>query len=267
MPPLRGLIFLGFGSTKIPLLTEPTHETPNTIPWCAGQIRRPRHQRIIRCGDGQSVGIVENSPIQMTPAEFIELANQRTDAELLGLCLHDDSTPYVFESEPAKWKEFREFLAPKLDVAPADIRVVGSGRFGFSMNPAKNFKHFGDTSDIDVVIVNADIFDSLWLSLLRAAYPRPPVTNRLGTWLETRRNELYTGWLTPREIRIDVKIYGQVAKPVVDFNFNWFTTMKVASQILPTRHEDITSRLYRTWNHAELYHLHSLGALRKSLIN
>jgi hypothetical protein len=106
----------------------------------------------------------------MTSAEFIELANQQTDAELLGPCLHDDSIPYVFEPEPAKWNEFREFLAPKLNIAPADIRIVGSGRFGFSMNPTKNFKNFGDRSDIDVVIVNSNIFDSLWLSLLRAAY-------------------------------------------------------------------------------------------------
>ena len=42
MPPLRGLIFLGFGSTKIPLLTELTDETPKTNPRSAGEIRRAR---------------------------------------------------------------------------------------------------------------------------------------------------------------------------------------------------------------------------------
>ena len=36
-------------------------------------------------------------------------------------------------------------------------------------------------------------------------------------------------------------------------------------QSIARRHEDITGRLYRTWEHAELYHLHSLASLRKSL--
>ena len=203
----------------------------------------------------------------MTAEEFKTHVNRQSDADMIGLCLREDQTPYVFESDPPKWDSFREFLSTKLAVAQADIRVVGSARLGFSMKPGKNLKSFSDTSDIDVVIVNTRLFDALWLSLLRAAYPRPPATNtnRLGGWLESRRNELYTGWLTPLEIRLDLKIYGPKARPIVDFNSRWFNTMKLASQIPPRRHEDITSRLYRSWDHAELYHLHSLGELRKSL--
>jgi hypothetical protein len=66
----------------------------------------------------------------MTPAEFIQLANQRTDVEMVRLCLHEDSTPYVFESVPPKWDAFREFIAPKLQVAKADIVRDFSRPFG-----------------------------------------------------------------------------------------------------------------------------------------
>lgn len=201
----------------------------------------------------------------MKPDEFRDLLEQQAEGQLLGLCLRDDLIPYVFEPKPEAWDTFRDELVSRLGVARADIRVVGSGRLGFSMKPGRNLKSFGDRSDIDIVFVNATLFDRLWLALLDAAYPRPPITRKTCGWLETRRNELYTGWLTPLEIRLDHKIFGSKAKPVLDFNTQWFNALKTASRHPPRRHEDITGRLYRTWRHAELYHLNSLASLRKTL--
>jgi hypothetical protein len=201
----------------------------------------------------------------MTSQEFRDLLEQQSDLQLLGPCLRDDRTPYVFQQKPAAWDTFRDELALGLHVSRADIRVVGSARFGFSMKPGHNLKSFSDTSDIDVVIVNANLFDQLWMALLDAAYPRRPITNVLGGWLQRRRNELYTGWLTPLEIKLDRKIFGEKAAPVLDFNTQWFNTLKQASRHPPRRHEDITGRLYRTWRHAELYHLNSLATLRRTL--
>jgi hypothetical protein len=201
----------------------------------------------------------------MTSAEFRDLVQQQSDLQLLDPCLHDDRAPYVFQPKPGAWDTFRDELVSELDVSRADIRVVGSGRFGFSMKPWQNFKRFADTSDIDVVIVNAILFDQLWLALLEAAYPRPPITEQFGGWLKKRRAELYTGWLTPLEIKLDRKIFGVKAEPVLNFNTRWFNALKKASRHPPRRHEEVTGRLYRTWGHAELYHLNSLAALRKEL--
>lgn len=201
----------------------------------------------------------------MTSEEFRDLLDQQSDEQLLEPCLRDDLPPYVFEPRPEAWDAFRDQLVAELDVARADIRVVGSGRLGFSLKPGRNLRSFGDTSDIDVVIVNPGLFDELWVALLEAAYPRPPITETFGGWIRTRRNELYTGWLSPLEIRLDKKIFGAKAQPVLDFNTRWFNTLKRASQHPPRRHEDVTGRLYRTWRHAELYHLNSLAALRKDL--
>ena len=201
----------------------------------------------------------------MLPDDFRQLVQEKPDAELLGTCLHDDFLPYVFEPKPAAWDAFRNILVSNFSVSQTDIRVVGSGRLGFSLKPGQNLKSFGDTSDIDVIVVHADLFDQLWLALLSAAYPRPPFTTHLSGWLGKRKSEVYTGWLTPLEIRLDKRIVGNRAKPVLDFNFRWFTTFKEASRHPPRRHEDISARLYRTWNHAELYHLNSLASLRKTL--
>jgi hypothetical protein len=203
----------------------------------------------------------------MTAGEFRTLLEERTDFDLLPECLHADATPFVFETQPNSWEAFRNELVSGLAVDRNDIRVVGSGRLGFSLKPGRNFKLFSDDSDIDVVIVNAPLFDHLWLALLEAVYPRPPYPSRLGGWLKDRTNELYTGWLTPREIRLDIRIIGEKARPALQFKTLWFNSLKRASKYPPRRHEDVTGRLYRTWKHAELYHLNSIAALRKSLSN
>ena len=201
----------------------------------------------------------------MTADEFRELLAARADAELMGLCLRDELVPFVFEPRPDAWDVFRDVIVAAFGGNRADITVVGSGRLGFSLKPDRNLAAFTERSDIDLIVVNPDLFDALWLALLSAAYPRPPVTDRLGAWLRDRRNELYTGWISPIEIRLDIAIYGAKAEPVVGIRAQWFDTLKEASRHPPRRHEDIRGRLYRTWEHAELYHVNSLAALRRSL--
>lgn len=201
----------------------------------------------------------------MTSDEFRGLLAQNTDEQLLVPCLHDDQTPYVFDPAPPNWDTCRALLGARLGVAQGDIRVVGSARFGFSMKPGHNLRAFTDTSDIDLIVINPDLFDRLWIALLVAAYPREPVLQQVGGWLNARRNELYTGWLSPLTLRVDATILGAKARPVLAFNVLWFNALKEAAQHAPRRHEDMKGRLYRTWRHAELYHLHSLAALRRSL--
>jgi len=204
----------------------------------------------------------------MTSDEFRKLLEEQTDLDvLLDPCLRDDQTPYVFEPKPSTWNVFRDELGSGLDISPADIRIVGSARFGFSMTPGRNLHRFRDSSDIDVIVVNSDRFDELWLALLEAAYPRGWAVAELSRqgWLSKRKDEIYTGWLSPREIKLDSTIFGSKADPVLRFNTRWFNTLKQASRHPPRRHSDISGRLYRTWRHAELYHLDGLTALQKAL--
>jgi hypothetical protein len=200
----------------------------------------------------------------MTPDEFRVLMQNQGDAQLLDPCLQDEAPPYVFDANPGDWNVFRDELAGKLGVMRVDIRIVGSARFGFSMKPGAKLKSFSDKSDIDLVVVSPAMFDALWFLILEGAYPRSPVTETMGGWLEKRRNEVYTGWLTPTKIKLDSRIFAK-AKPVLEFSARWFNAMKLAARHPSRRHEDIGVRLYRTWRHAQLYHLDSIAELRKSL--
>lgn len=201
----------------------------------------------------------------MTADEFRRMVGESTDDELLGTCFREDLTPFVFEPMPDAWREFRNEVGQQIGVAPADMRVVGSGRLGFSLKPGRNLRAFTPTSDVDLVIVSPDVFDNLWYRLLRAAYPRRPVPSQVGGWLRDRQRELYTGWLSPLEVRLDQRIFGAKAQPILEFNSTWFNALKRAGRHVPIRHEDINGRLYRTWHHADMYHLHSTASLRKTL--
>jgi hypothetical protein len=201
----------------------------------------------------------------MDADEFLALTKIKTESELLTTCLHDDSIPFIFEPRPTSWDAFRQELVTRLGVSPGDIRIVGSGRLGISIKPGNNLMPFNDKSDIDVAIVNPVMFDHFWLALLQAAYPRSPTNEKLGGWLKKRRNEVYTGWISPLKIHLDVNVYGSRAKQILELRTRWFDALKHASRHSPRRHEDITGRLYRTWQHAELYHLHSMAELKKSL--
>src|SRR5207244_13657013 len=115
----------------------------------------------------------------------------------------------------------REQHMSELEIAHIEIRIVGSGTFGFSMKPEYNLRDFRDESDIDVLIVNSSLFDQLWIALLTAAYPREPLAHRIGGWLEHRRSDLYTGWIVPHNIQLDIRIVGARAKQILDLKTIW----------------------------------------------
>src|SRR5690606_15793405 len=47
----------------------------------------------------------------------------------------------------------RSKVANQYGLHPNDVIVVGSGKLGFSVAPQKKYRPFGDSSDLDVVIV------------------------------------------------------------------------------------------------------------------
>lgn len=118
----------------------------------------------------------------MKPSDFREMLAATSDADMMPVCLMSDETPFVC-NDGDKWTAFRQALVDGVEgLTLADVRVVGSGRHGFSTRPRARFKAFGDESDIDVVVVNEAIFDQVWLALLVAAYPRLAANREIGRW-------------------------------------------------------------------------------------
>lgn len=202
----------------------------------------------------------------MRAAEFREmLAATPADADLLDVCLRSENVPFICR-DATGWAAFRGELTTGVEgLVAGDVRIVGSGRHGFSMRPNRRLRAFNAESDIDVVVVNEQLFDFLWIALLQAAYPRLSANRGIGGWDVPSRSELYAGWLTPKAVRMDWKIIGARAAPLVEFKQKWFDALKRAANHASRRHNDVQGRLYRTWRHAELYHLFSIAELRRSL--
>lgn len=204
--------------------------------------------------------------IYVTPTQFRTVISTGVNDTLVDACVQDNVLPFVFGSEATLWADFRTQLSQSLDIQQDDIRIVGSGRFGFSMRPGNNLRAYRDTSDIDVVVVNDALFDKFWDALLTAAYPREQTMSQIGGWLRKLQNSVYTGYLVPPDIKLDIQTFGVKANPVLALRSLWYKSFHEASEIPPGEFESLQGRIYRSWDHAKHYHRHSLIELRKSLM-
>lgn len=82
-----------------------------------------------------------------------------------GKLAHDilfPSTPHTFETYE-RYREFLALVADGLSVHPSNISVRGSSKFGFSTSPrsAKAWVQMHERSDIDLAVVDPDLFHLL----------------------------------------------------------------------------------------------------------
>lgn len=72
-----------------------------------------------------------------------------------------EGTPLMWPSS-VDYAEWRHNMADGLGVPAPSVIVVGSARLGYSLNPKQAFRDFGENSDIDVAIVDQNVFEETW---------------------------------------------------------------------------------------------------------
>lgn len=136
----------------------------------------------------------------------------------------------------------RTRVADHFNIHPSAVVIVGSGRTGFSLKPAKRYHPFGMDSDVDVAVISKQKFDEYWdlvYTHLR--------TNRLWSRTNCYKTflvELFKGWLWPR--RLPPAPHFQEAKAWAEFEdqLGRETFGGVRS---------VGARLYRDWDRLEAY--------------
>ncbi len=177
-----------------------------------------------------------------------------------------EGTPYVFRERPEDLNILYSHLLSKLNFSERNITIIGSAKIGFSLSPDSFPRRFTDISDIDVLIVDKYLFDRVWTIMLEWNYPRRfKLVNIDWQWSIRRREELYWGWFVPNKIRFEGLSSPNVLKPLREISTSWFSAFKSLSQYSELADRNISGRLYRTWNHALLYHMNSLRQLKKSI--
>ena len=73
-----------------------------------------------------------------------------------------DATPVLFAGNRIAYLRWRTDLATRLEVDPHNMVMTGSAAVGFSLNPHKNLRPFGEHSDIDLAVISQYHFDLAW---------------------------------------------------------------------------------------------------------
>jgi hypothetical protein len=181
-----------------------------------------------------------------------------------------EGTTWFFRDEPSGFNDVCTHLKKELG-ASAEILLAGSGSTGYSLSPQKFSRAFRPKSDLDFVIISEPLFDELWSCVRRWAHRRRGFRIPYGEnqWLNGRKNDVFFGWITPTELRIDSLTFSDDLNALRDVRFRWSSTLAGVGKAFPgseiAKH-DCKARLYRTREHALDYHSASLNNLRKELI-
>jgi hypothetical protein len=205
--------------------------------------------------------------IYPTVDDFAQLLLSRPLSEILQEHVFG-GLPYVFRETPKTLGILENHLASELRLKRSNILVIGSARTGFSLNPHNFPRQFSETSDIDILTVDEDLFDEIWTAQLRWHYPCRLVKRHGktdGDWIYERRNDVYWGWFEPDRIRFEGLSFPSALQPIRDLSTRWFNAFRGLSQLsdhAELARREVSGRLYRTWNHAYLYHEEGLRLLR-----
>jgi len=151
---------------------------------------------------------------RMNAKELSDLAKKGQVEEILAQLFSGE--PFAFNEKPAEYSKFREQISAALKCESANVIVVGSGRFGFSLAPHKFGRPFHDRSDIDVIIVDPNFFDVAWIELIR--YDAKSLTfaaDVAESLREHRTNNVFWGYLEPYNLKAALSTYQTVWFPMV----------------------------------------------------
>lgn len=166
--------------------------------------------------------------------------------------------PFAYHTTPQHYDALVDHLIREIGINATEMTVVGSGKIGFSLNPKKGEfgKPFNDRSDIDLLVASATLFDRMWLDMLRISrrdFGKLDQRDR-NAIQDLKINDLYWGRLWPSRL-VSVS---ESAK-------RWVAGFRSISRIPQLAAREINGRLYRTWDHAEIYHLDGLSQLMLNL--
>lgn len=150
-----------------------------------------------------------------------------------------------------QYLSLRSEVAEKYGIHPNEVLVVGSAKLGFSIAPMKRYRHFTDTSDIDVVIVSAKLFDQIWRDVHH-------FWAQGGYWERSTqfKTYLFQGWIRPDKL-----------PPARSFTLanDWWEFFNKLSASGKYSVYKIAGALYRDWYFLEAYQLLGVSACADEL--
>lgn len=191
----------------------------------------------------------------MPREKFIQSLKSETPIAFVDNYLFD-RIPAIFDNNRPQFIEWKRTLAEKLEVDAACIMLVGSAATGMSMNPAKNFKHFDEASDIDVAVISSYHFTVGWryLRMNGARRLRVDTKTRIA-WDEHVNRYIYWGTIATD------RLLG-----VLPFGLQWLKATAEMAQYPPTLDRTVNLRIYSDYDSLRAYQIQGVRTLRNSII-
>ena len=186
--------------------------------------------------------------------------------ELITDALADDD-PWLFREDTASYEALKEHLRERLGLGDMTCVVVGSAKYGFSISPDTFGQPFRESSDIDVALFSASLFDEFWNSLLRWRYPwhTRKWQKSEAMWAVNHMEDHIAGSVDPLRVRVRIHDAMRIPTPVRDRVTQWFDAFRLAENIGPARGHTVEGRIYRTEDHLKHYLRWGLGLVRNKL--
>lgn len=114
--------------------------------------------------------------------------------------------PYFFKDNMDVYFDIKKLIAEHFKIPITNIYLVGSGQFGFSLNPDKNYKNFREldneeknikASDLDFAIISTKLFDDIWSELYDFKIGNVPHNEEDDKNFKMFKNYLFKGWIRP----------------------------------------------------------------------
>lgn len=145
----------------------------------------------------------------------------------------------------------RTAVADRFGIHPHEVVVVGSAKLGFSIKPSRRYGRFGDTSDIDLALVSADLFVRQWREL-------QVFLDGGGYWerIRTFQERFFDGWIRP-----DLMPMARQHSPTREW-WEFFRSLTASGKHGPYK---IAAGLYFDWSCLERYQVRAVSACKQEV--
>tara|TARA_R110002074_G_scaffold396334_1_gene585636 strand:+ start:1943 stop:2461 length:519 start_codon:yes stop_codon:yes gene_type:complete len=152
------------------------------------------------------------------------------------------------------YQYFRDTISAKLGLSAEDVALVGSSKYGFSLNPkpTKTYQPFHEESDLDVVIVGEDLFERTWGAFREAYYNGY-------SWIKARHeSDVFRRFVLLLPEENYKTVYLRSTSRLMD-------EMAVEVGQKTGINRKLKYRIYADWEAALNYYTHGLEKLQRSL--
>jgi hypothetical protein len=144
-----------------------------------------------------------------------------------------------FVLSQSEYLDLRSKVANRFHLHPNEVLIVGSAKLGFSIVPAKRYRHFSNESDIDIVLISSSLFDQIWHATFTYKH-------EVGIWDQEKefKDYLFRGWIRPDKL-----------PPSKHFSIcsDWWEFFRELSNTRKYGNYKIAGALYKSWFYLEDY--------------